>query len=139
MDDLAEGLAKLAMLLLLATAMPALGVAAALGGVAFSARDLAAPEGLPRRADVGILVASIVVPVLLLPLLWSGIAGFVDGRGTLGFYPLGAAFRGCALAFATYRRSRAGGAAKSPMALVLAVLSCLLYAAPALLYGALSL
>ena len=139
MDDLAEGMAKLGMLLLLVTAMPALGAAAAFGSVAFSARDLAAPKGLPRRAEVGTLVASIVVPVLLLPLLWSGIVGFVDGRGTLGFYPLGAAFPGCALAFAVYRGWRAGRAVRSRTALVLAVLSCLLYAAPAVLYGALSL
>ena len=81
------------------------------------------------------LVVSLVVPVLLLPLLWSGISGFVDGRGTLGFYPSGAAFPILALAFAVYCRLRPEEGSGSQAALVLAVLACPLYAAPALLYG----
>lgn len=132
MDDTAEGMA---MLLLLATGLPALGVAAAFGSAAFPARDLAATKGLPRRAEIGMLVVSLVFPVLFVPLLWSGISGFGDGRGTLDSYPLGAAFPVLALAFAAYCRPRPGKGTKSRPALLLAVLSYSLYAAPALLCG----
>ena len=135
MDGMAEGTARLAMLLLLVTALPALGVSAALGSMAVSARDLSAPKGLPRRAGVGMLVVSLVVPVLTLPLLWSDIAGFADERGASSFYSTGATPPFLALALAAYCRLRPGEGTGSRAALVLAVLSCSLYAAPALLYG----
>jgi hypothetical protein len=55
-------------LLFIATALPALGVSAALGSISFF-QGASRTEGLPRRAEVLLFVVELVVPVLLLLVL----------------------------------------------------------------------
>ena len=124
----------LAILLLIATALPALGVSAALGSISFSLKGRAAPKRLPRRAEVLLFVVSLVVPVLFLPVLWSSNIGFVEGTSSPGAYLLGAVPSLGALAFALLGGTDVGLGRRSlrRTALVLASASCLMYAAPAL-------
>lgn len=127
----------LVVLLFIATALPALGVAAALGSISFSIKGRAMPKGLPRRAEVLLFVVALVVPVLLLPVLWSSNARFVEEESSPGAYLLGAVPPLVALAFALFGRPSLGFESRSlwRTALVLAFSSCLLCAAPALLCG----
>ena len=80
---------------------------------------------------------SLVVPVLFLPVLWSAMAGFVEGMGPPGAYLLGVVVPSGALALALLDRLGAGFGPSTTRgtAFVLAVLSCGLYASPVLLYG----
>ena len=132
-----EGARAIVLLLSIATALTALGVSAALGSISFSLKGRAAPKGLARRAEVLLLVVSLVVPVLLLPVLWSAMAGFVEGTGSPGAYLLGAVLPSNALALALLDRPGTGfgSSVTRGKAFVLAVLSCGLYASPVFLYG----
>ena len=120
-----EGARALVILLSVATALSALGVSAALGSIFFSLKGRAAPKSLARRVEVLLLVVSLVVPVLLLPVLWSATAGPVEGVGSPGAYLLGAVLPSSALALALLGRPGAGfgPSATRGTALVLAVLS----------------
>ena len=75
MDDFSQGMDALVVLVVLAAAaFPALGMPAALGSMACGVRDLTAPESLPRRVEVLMLLTSHVVPVLL---------AFLSSRGSV--------------------------------------------------------
>lgn len=130
MDGFSQGMDALVVPVVPAARFPALG------SMAFGVRDLAAPKDLPRRAEVPMLLTSLVVPVLFAfaPLSWFG--SHAGANVMLAPYYFGAVVPPGSLALALYARPRVGKGARSRTALVLAVvLSSLVYAAPALLCG----